>query len=307
MGGIGALTLGLKYPDVWASMGARSGGGLPSVMLGDVDRDVPVQVQPPVPVPFVPLPGVAATVAPEAAWDQLYGAVATVGFGDMAGADSAFFRDVQPNDLVPNARAYGADGRQSLHIKYFVNDAVPRRVEDFTEEAPILIGFEVLLYPTNLTLDNTMERYGVERTFNVGPGTHSGSYSRAYHREQLEAQYANVRHWDGGGNPRPAPVVFDYRTSRSAFDIWGWTFRVERQPVEFLNLTAVSCHALTLRGTGKVVVTVDKKCRTGIDGARTFTVDLGPSQPVSEPQGAGSSHAYGPTVTVQLTPLHGHK
>jgi hypothetical protein len=223
----------------------------------------------------------------------------------MAVADSAFTRDVQPNDLVPNARAF-KKGRQSLHIKYFVNDAIPRRVEDFTEEQPIQIGFEVLLYPTNLWLETTFERFGVERTFNVGPGTHSGSYSRAYHREQLEQQYAHVRHWDGTGEPGPTPEVFDYRTVRNAFDVWGWRFAVEREPVEFLNLTDVSCDALTLRGTGRVTVTVPKKCRSGVGGDATFTVDLGPTQPVSEPQGAGSSQVYGRTVTVELERLHGN-
>ena len=304
MGGIGALTLGLKYPDTWASIGARSGGGLPSVMLAGEDEGLPLHVQPPVPVAHVPLPGVAPMVVPEAAWTQLYGSVATVGFGDMAVADSAFFRDVQPFDLVPNARAYKR-GRQALHIKYFVNDAIPRRAEDFTVESHMQIAFEVLLSPTNRVLETTFDRFGVERTFHMGPGTHSGSYSRAYHREQLEAQYANLRHWDGGGAPRPDPEVFDYRTSRSRFDIWGWEFAVEREPVEFLNLTDVSCDRLTLRGTGVVTVTAPRRCQAGLAGQRTFTVDLGPSQVTSEPHGAGSSQVYGRTVTVELDRLHG--
>lgn len=299
MGGIGALTLGLKYPHVWSSVGARSGGGLYNVMLAGEDEalPVPVEVAPPVDVPFVPLPGVAGTVAPEPVWEQLYGSVATVGFGDMFVADSAFTRDVQPADLVPNARAFDANEKQSLHIKYFVNDAIPRRVEDFTVEPPIQIGFEVILYPTNLYLETVFDRYGVERTFDVGPGTHSGSYSRAYHREQLEAQYANVKHWDGSGNPPPQPTVFDYRTVRNDFDVWGWTFRVDREPVEFLNLTNVSCDSITLRGTGAVTVTPPAGC-----GADAFTVDLGPSQVTSEPQGAGTSRAYGRTRTVDLSP-----
>jgi S-formylglutathione hydrolase FrmB len=304
MGGIGALTLGLKYPDKWASIGARSGGGLPSVMLAGEDAGVPLQVQPPAPVPHTPLPGVLGTVAPEPVWEQLYGSVVTVGFGDMAVADSAFFRDVQPFDLAPNARAY-RDKVQALHIKYFVNDAIPRRVEDFTVENPIQIAFEVLLSPTNRVLETTFDRFGVERTFHMGPGTHSGSYSRAYHREQLEAQYANLRHWDGTGSPRPNPEVFDYRTSRSQFEIWNWKFSVAREPVEFLNLTDVSCNGLTLRGTGVVTVSVPETCETGVDGKRTFDVDLGPTQPVSEPQAAGSSQAYGRTVTVDLSRVHG--
>jgi hypothetical protein len=300
MGGIGALTLGLKYPHVWSSIGARSGGGFPYPVLPPTDG-VPLEVAPPVPVPFVPLPGAVPALAPEAVWGALYGSVATVGFGDLVLADQAFARDVQPADLVPNARAWrGAE--QSLHIKYFVNDAVPRRVEDFTEEDPIQIGFEVLLYPTNRYLELLMDYYGVERTFNVGPGTHSGSYSRAYHREQLEHQYAHVRHWDGSGHPPPLPERFDYRTSRSDFEVWGWEFHVDRAPVEFLNLTDVSCRSITLRGTGTVQVTVPDACSSGVDGNSTFTVDLGPPQLTSDPVGLGTTHTYGRTVTVSLDP-----
>src|SRR5580765_1352569 len=122
-------------------------------------------------------------------------------------------------------------------------------------------------------MERIFDRYGVARTFNVGPGNHWDPYQSEYFREQLQGQYANLQHWDGGGAPRPAPVRFDYRTINTDFDIWGWHFAVADRPaVEFLNLTNVSCSGLTMRGTGKVTVTVPSACETTNAGARTFTV-----------------------------------
>jgi hypothetical protein len=141
-------------------------------------------------------------------------------------------------------------------------------------------------------------------TFHVGPGTHSGSYSTTYHREQLEGQDVHVRHWDGGGAPAADPVVFDYRTRAADFSIWGWDVSVDREPVEMLNLRDVSCSAITLQGTGRVAVTVPARCRTGVDGSRTFTVDLGPAQATNDPASLGSSRVYGRTATVALSSLH---
>lgn len=300
MGGIGALANGLKHPDVWSSIGARSGGSGPFGTADGIAGDLPIGVAPPVPVPHTRAPGVVSSTAPEASWDVLYGTVATVGFGDVV-ADSAWWRSSQPAEMVSNARARAADGTQSVHVKYFVNDAVPRQQSDVTGN-PSALYFEALLYPTNLHLDQLFDRNRVERTFNVGPGTHSGTYAVPYFREQLEAQYANLRHWDGGGNPRPAPAVFDFRSIRTAFSIWGWNVSVERAAAEeFIYLTDVSCEGFTVRGTGVVRVRVPTGCGTGVDGDRDVVVDLGPSQATDEPPtGLVASDGYGRTRRVDL-------
>ena len=164
--------------------------------------------------------------------------------------------------------------------------------------------YETVLYPSDLYMEHVFDRYGVQRTFNVGPGQHGYPYQSPYFREQLVAQYAHLQHRDLEGHPMPDPVVFDYRTVRTSFPIWGWQFDVRQRPaVEFLNLTNVSCEGLTLRGTGKVTITPATSCGTGLGGKRTFTVDLGPGWPIDEPAGAGTSPAYGKTKTVKLTPL----
>jgi hypothetical protein len=70
--------------------------------------------------------------------------------------------------------------------------------------------------------------------------------------------------------------------------------------VEFLFLTDVTCDSITLRGSGVVTVTVPAACRTGANGERVFTVDLGPSQPVDDPGGLSSMGDYGRVITVPL-------
>ena len=305
MGGIGAFHIGLKHPDTFASLGMRSGPTLPSPVFAGEDGALAgtAAVAPPAPVPYVRPPGPAASFAPSPLFSEvLYGSVATVGYGDIT-TDHVWWRQNQPADLAGNARAYDRKGRQVTHLQYFVNDAVPRRAEEVTEPDVYAQFFETVIYPTNLWLESVFDRVGVERTFRVGPGDHSGAYGQPYFREQLEGQYAHLRHWDGGGEPGGKPVQFDYRNARPAFEIWGWTFAVDREPVEFLNLTDVTCSSLTLRGSGVVTVTAPPSCRTGVDGASTFTVDLGPSQATDEPFGAGSAETYGRTVTVELAPL----
>ena len=305
-GGFGSYINGLTRPDIWSSMGMRSGGALPLAGPGDLADDsvLVTGVAPPAALPFLRLPGLVMSAAPDVAFQQNIVGEVTTGFGDPV-ADQAWWRASNPADLISNARARAADGTQSVHLQHFVNDAVPRRpVEDATRYADggyMALVYEALLFPTNQYMERLFDRYGVERTFRVGPGDHSGVYGEPYFREQLEGQYANVRHWSGPGKGRPDPDRFDYRTVRTDFDIWGWNFNVERQPVEFLNLTDVSCSSITLRGTGRVTVTAPRQCKTGVAGERTFVVDLGPSQPLDEPAGLGTSRGYGRTVTVALT------
>jgi hypothetical protein len=130
----------------------------------------------------------------------------------------------------------------------------------------------------------------------------------------MEAQYDRVRHWDGTGSPAPAASVFDYRTVSTAFEVWGWRYAVDREPVEFLTLRGVTCLGLTLQGTGAVTVEVPAACGTGFDpdgprgpapASASFTVDLGDTYPIDEPLGLGALPVYGAVRTVELVPLAG--
>jgi S-formylglutathione hydrolase FrmB len=308
MGGIGALANGLKHPDVWSSVGARSGGGFPFAALGGVAPGGLGEPPLPVAVPYTRLPGVVPTAAPSAVWQPqfLYGPAATVGFGDFV-ADNIWWRQSQAADFVPDARAFDQHGQQVEHIKFFVNDAVPRRTQDIENPNPLLIGFEAILNPTSRYLDALLHRYGVEDTFNVGPGDHSSTYGNPYFREQLEQQYAHLNHRDGNAQAEPWPRTFDFRSIRNDFSAWGWHFSVNRKAIEFLTVTDASCSGLTLQGTGVVTVTVPAECHTAVKGNRTFSVDLGSSHPTDEPASSAiEPDGYGAVAHVTLTRASGH-
>lgn len=287
LGGFGALQNGLARPDLWSSIGAVSG----LVFTAYIDAGVPMPVAPPSSgLPYTRLPGATAIASPQAAWDPTFAGgnftMATVGFGDLA-ADNTWWRGYSPSDLAPNARAYDAAGQQVVHIRYFHGDAIPRRAEDLQDPAAYASAQapETMDLPTMLLLEAAFDRSGVRRQFEIHPGIHSTTYWNAYMRKQLEAQYAQLDHGHGVRAGLPEPVVFDFRTIDTDIDIWGWHFAVQREPVEFLNLTNVGCSGLTLRGSGRVTVTVPKACHTGLDGQSTFTIDLGPSRPTDEPPG----------------------
>jgi hypothetical protein len=250
-------------------------------------------VQPPVGLGQVAVPGasnqIPAGIVPAQASTFL---AATLALGDPA-ADQAYFRGNTPRDLALNARAGDGAGSQALFIKGFVNDTVPRRPEDVTD--PVGIAFEDIVLPMNLDSEEAFTHPGALRQFDIHPGLLSEVYRGAWMREQLEAQYARVRHWDGSGTPAPAPARFDYRSVATDFTIWGWHLQVERSSVEFLTLTDVSCASVTAQGTGVVVITPPPACNHGPIG-----LDLGPSAPVDEPANAGAVPVYGGHITVPL-------
>ena len=307
LGGYGAYALGLKHPDVWASVGSVSGAHnfLFAPWLNPSTAAPPDGAGLGIPgVPYTRLPGVGPRVPVASLPEQMQGfAVSFYALGDPA-ADHAFYRGNMPRDLAMNARAFAGDA-QSIALRGFVNDAIPRTADDFADFPGYLVSqaFEAIVLTMNVGMELAFDDEGVERGFEIHPGLHSGRYWNAFLRAQMEAQYAAVRHWDGTGSPPAAPDRFDYRTVSNAFDVWGWRFEVDREPVEFLTLRSVSCAGLSLQGTGLVTVHVPASCGTGYQGTAEFTVDLGAGHPIDEPLGLGALPVYGTARTIALTPL----
>jgi S-formylglutathione hydrolase FrmB len=302
LGGFGSYKNGLQHPDLWSSIGSVSGAHnfLFAPAPDPLPIDAPVHIGAPAQLPYTRLPSLTSMIPLAALPEQARGfPVSFLVFGDPAG-DQSQYRGNMPRDLAVNGRASAA-GVSSLHIRGFVNDAVPRRLEDIGPSYPISQAFEGIVLPMNLEMDLSFRLAGVEHTFEIHPGLHSGVYWNPFLRAQLAAQYARVRHADGTGSPPPMPTVFDYRTISKDFEIWGWRFSVAREPVEFLMMNDVSCDGLTLRGSGVVTVTVPAACGTTLKGRSTFDVDLGPSWPVDEPAGASDVPAYGFSVRVELS------
>lgn len=303
LGGYGSYAIGLLHPDFFASIGAVS-GIMNILLLPGVDASAAGGsggVAAPAQLPTVALPGAAGASAPlDALPEQARGfAVATYAFGDPS-VDQSYYRGRMPRDLAINAHAdHVAGGRttQSLVVRGFSNDAVPREASD-VEDPPGYFGaqaFELLVLETNIEQNQAFADAGVQQHYERHPGIHSDAYWNPWLRGQLEAQYAALRHPDGSGEPPPMPTTFDYRSNASQFAVWGWQFSVRRASSEFVDLTGVTCTGLTVRGTGDVHVVPPAKCH-----ADAATVHLGAGLPTDSPAGADEAPAYGNVVHVTL-------
>ena len=296
LGGYGSYAIGLQHPDFFASIGAVS-GIMNILLLPGLDASPDGGsggVAPPTQLPATSLPGPAGASAPlDALPEQARGfAVATYAFGDPS-VDQSYYRGHMPRDLALNAHAVGrVDGKpvQSLVVRGFSNDAVPRRASDFSNP-PGYFGaqaFEAIVLVSNIEQNKAFADADVQQHYEMHPGIHSDVYWDPYLRGQLEAQYAAMRHPGGGGNPPPLPTTFAYRSTARQFEVWGWRFKVQRPASEFLDLTNVTCHGLTVRGTGTVEFTPPPRCH-----ARPMKVVLGPGATTDAPAGADEASFYG--------------
>jgi hypothetical protein len=255
----------------------------------------------PAQLPATNVPGVAGASAPlDVLPEQARGfAVTTYAFGDPS-VDQSYYRGHMPRDLAINAhalRSLGGKTTQSLVVHGFSNDAAPRQPSDFANP-PGYFGaqaFEAIVLDSNIEQNKAFADAGVQQHYEMHPGIHSDAYWNPWLRGQIEAQYAAMRHPDGGGNPPPLPATFDYRSTASRFSVWGWQLAVQRPTSEFTDLTGVTCSGLTIRGTGKITVTPPLHCH-----AAPVTVNLGPSMPTDAPAGADEATVYGSVAHVRL-------
>jgi S-formylglutathione hydrolase FrmB len=291
LGGFGAYKNGLQHPDFYTTMLSVSGAHnfLFAPGLDATPAASPVGISAPAPLPRQTLPAASGVVPRDSLPAQASTfLVALDALGDPA-ADEAFFRGNTPRDLAMNALAFN-DTQQVFGIDGFWNNLVadPRDAGG--------TPFEVLVTPMNVDMQAAFADAGVENTWAIHAGNHSSVYRNAWYRGMLEFAYARLQHPDLG-NVQPAPDVFNYRTIRTAFDIWGWNVSVQRPTIEFLAMKSVSCSSITLQGSGVVTVTAPPSC--GLT-TPTVTVDLGPSAPVDEPANAGATPLYGTTRVVPL-------
>lgn len=304
LGGYGSYAIGLMHPDVWSTIGADSGimnillapglagpsplsapGVLPPARLPPADVPAPLGAS----VPLSDLPGAAQDIG-----------VVFYAFGDPA-VDQAYYLARQPVDLALNAVAFRGR-QQSLMIRGFSNDTVPRMASDLSLPGYLTAqAFEDLVLPTNVEMNQAFAQAGVTQHYELHPGIHEDAYWNPWLRAQVVAQYAVIRHWDGTGNPPPTPTRFSYVSGAKQFKVWGWQVRVKRPADEMLRLTDVSCNGYTLTGTGVVSVTVPARCHLPLRTLRPVTTNLGPSMPVSQTAGEDAIPGYGRTVHIDLT------
>jgi S-formylglutathione hydrolase FrmB len=303
LGGYGSYAIGLSHPDYFASIGAVS-GIMNILLLPGLDASADGGsggVAPPVQLPATTLPGLAGASVPLGVLpEQARGfAVATYAFGDPS-VDQSYYRARMPRDLAINAHAVGGRSghiAQSIVVRGFSNDAVPRQPSDFASPAGYFgaQAFEALVLDSNIEQNQAFVDARVQEHYEMHPGIHSDAYWNPWLRGQLEAQYAAMRHPDGRGNPPPLPTTFDYRSNASRFAVWDWEFTVKRAASEFTDLTDVTCDGLTIRGTGDVSVVPPRRCH-----AAPVTVHMGPGLPADAPAGADEAPVYGQVVHVRL-------
>jgi S-formylglutathione hydrolase FrmB len=301
LGGYGSYAIGLLHPDKWSSLGAVSGIMnilLAPVLAGPPPVDLPVGLPQ---LPVLPLPAVLGAPVP---LDGLGPAknfgVVLYAFGDPV-ADQSYFLARQPVDLALNAAAYRGN-RQSLMIRGFFNDTVPRLASDFSlPDYVISQAFEDLVLPTNVEMNQAFADAGVRQHSELHPGIHKDEYWNPWLRSQLEAQYAAVKHWDGRGNPPPRPIRFSYASGAKSFHVWGWHVKVRRPVDELLRITNATCNGYTLTGSGRVTVKPPPRCHMPRKKLRAVTTDLGPSLPVNQTAAVDAAPGYGQTVHVELT------
>jgi hypothetical protein len=302
-GGFGALKFPLAHPDLFTAAGSQSGGSLP---FGKLVRlpNAGVGVQPPVPVPHTRLPGITPMLDYPPETNYLVIPSLIPGYGDPV-ADATYYEAEFPSGISENGRAF-ANGRQAIAFRLTVGDAIPRRLEDITTDPQGYAssqGYELLTFVATHEMARALAADELAYELQVHPGLHGGPYQAPHYRNMLLFMWRNMLHPDGSGDVVTEPEHFDFRTIKKSFEVWGWRFEVAREPTEFLNLTNVSCNALTLRGTGTVSVTVPERCGTGLGGDSTFQIDLGPQQATDQPHQIGAYPVYGRTMTVGLTPL----
>ena len=303
LGGYGSYAIGLSHPDFFAGVGAVS-GIMNILLLPGLDASADGGsggAAPPVQLPATTVPGAAGASVPLSALPaQARGfAVATYAFGDPS-VDQSYYRSRMPRDLAVNAhalRVQGGHATQALVVRGFSNDAVPRQASDFADP-PGYFGaqaFEAIVLASNEEQNQAFADAGVQQHYEMHPGIHSDAYWNPWLRGQLEAQYAALRHPDGGGDPPPMPSTFDYRSGDAQFAVWGWRFTAKRSASEFTDLTDVTCAGLTIRGTGDVTVVPPRRCH-----AASVTVHLGPGMPTDAPAGADEAPVYGQVAHVHL-------
>lgn len=271
LGGYGAFKEGLQHPDLWSSTISVSGAH--NFLFAPAPPPLPPGVSPPIPITYTRLPAPTGPVTGLPTPQQL-GTFLTAldALGDPV-ADQAYFRGNMPTDLAEN-------GRAGIGIDSFVNDMVTRRSQD-AGDTP----FEVIVFPMNMDMQLAFDTSGVANTFAIHQGVHSDIYRNAWFRGLIQFASAHIQ------RPDPTPVSFDYRTIRTQFSIWGWSFSGQRAAVEFLDLSNVNCDQVTMQGSGTWTVTPPASCHVH----HTLSVDLGASSPVDQPV-----PVFGRTATVHI-------
>jgi S-formylglutathione hydrolase FrmB len=263
-GGLGALNLAGRYPDVFSVAAGLSA----AAEVNELDAGSEAL-------------GLAASLLitaegepdPFAEW----GNPATEPMG---------WHEVNPVDMASNYAG--------VALTLFAGDGTPCDAEDLEPDTvltfwpPMFWAAEAGALEGARHLSAALDAAGVAHVFDAyGCGVHSYRYVQ----RDLHTWWQPM--FEAFGSP--APALFDHRRADVTFSVWGWTFTADpaRAP-EFLDIADAACHGVGLSGSGMTQVTTapcfepgddvvirvagfsEQTVTAGSDGRVTFTVDLGP-------------------------------
>ncbi len=134
------------------------------------------------------------------------------GYGDPV-ADGVNYEAEFPSGIAGNGRAW-QDGRQAIAFRLTVGDAIPRRLEDITDNPQGYAssqGYEILTNVATREMKRALDLEGLDSGFLQKPGLHGGSYQTPYYRLMLELPSGGAlkKHPDGSGDEVSAPDTFN--------------------------------------------------------------------------------------------------
>lgn len=175
---------------------------------------------------------------------------------------------------------------------------------------------EAEVWQMNQNLVKALDAAGIPHTdFFYGNGTHSWPYWQRDLTKFLVWLAPYI------GHPVAAPRSFSFRTARTAFSAWGWSFAVSHRDVrEFVYLSRVGSGGFDALGSGSLAVTTPAQYRPGGDyavdvnatrlviqadssGSLNFGVDLGPSHEVQQYRFGRLATLGWQRTTVRIEPL----
>ena len=206
--------------------------------------------------------------------------------------DEIYWRGHSPADLSPNYRSAPTTVVMSVGDGQCAADDSPGS----NSCNPAVQGLEAGMRIASDDFSARLTAEGVEHTYIKHLGTHSERYiiGPVWGRTVLPLF---AKHAARG--PRPLKA-WRYQTTHRTFDVFGWSFSVERGNTEFTYLRDVSEDGLVVRGSGTLTVTTAPLYRPGgryqvrageqpgkavtadRDGRLTFTAQLAPARPYDQ-------------------------
>jgi S-formylglutathione hydrolase FrmB len=173
---------------------------------------------------------------------------------------------------------------------------------------------EAEVHTESVSMHDRLVQLGLPHVWDdYGAGGHAWFYWQRDLRETLPGIMKTFAH------PPAAPSPFDFRAVEPAYDIYGWSVKIDRPALEFSELRAASARGFKLLGSGSAKVRTARyykpgslvrvtirtgagtkalKRRAGKAGRVTIPVPIGPGNP---------NQQYSPAAAAAGTPVYAAK